>query len=86
MNRVKEEILEVSLNRKIKEKKGQIFLSERERKILKYLQTNPRTNIFEIQEMFNISREMANRVIKLLLEQDLIARRGKGKATYYELV
>ena len=86
MNRVKEEVLELSLDRKIKEEKGQIFLNERQRKILKYLQTNPRINISDIQNMFNISREMANRVIKILIDQDLIARRGKGKATYYELV
>jgi len=36
--------------------------------------------------MFDISREMANRVIRVLLEQGLIARRGQGRATYYELL
>jgi ATP-dependent DNA helicase RecG len=55
-------------------------------RILKHLQTNPRITISEIQEMFDISREMANRIIKVLLEQDLIARKGRGKATYYELL
>jgi len=86
MNRVKDAVLELSFDRRAKEKRGQIFLDERQRKVLKHLQTNSRISISEIQEMFNISREMANRVIRVLLEQDLIARRGRGKATYYELL
>jgi len=86
MNRVKGAVLELSFDRRVKEKKGQIFLDERQRKVLKHLQTNPRINISEVQEMFDISREMANRVIRVLLEQGLIARRGQGRATYYELL
>jgi Fic family protein len=86
MNRVKDAVLELSFDRRAKEQKGQIFLNERQMKILKHLQTNPRISISEIQEMFNVSREMANRIIKVLLEQDLITRRGRGKATYYELL
>lgn len=35
--------------------------------------------------MFDISREMANRIIRPLLENGLIARQGKSRATYYEL-
>ena len=85
MNRVKEAILELSFDRRAKEKRGQIFLDERQMSILKHLQTNPRISISEIQKMFNISREMANRIIRVLLEQNLIVRRGRGKATYYEL-
>ena len=86
MNRVKQTVLEFSYDRKLKEKKGQIFLDKRQMKILKHLQTNPRISISEIQEMFNISREMANRIIKVLLEQNLITRKGRGRATYYELL
>ena len=86
MNRVKDAVLELSYDRRLKEKRGQIFLKGREMKILRHLQTNPRISINEVQKMFNISREMANRVIRVLLKQDLIARRGRGKATYYELL
>ncbi|MCK4447787.1 MAG: Fic family protein, partial [Candidatus Marinimicrobia bacterium] len=86
INRVKDAVLELSYDRRLKEKRGQIFLKGREMKILRHLQTNPRISINEVQKMFNISREMANRVIRILLKQDLIAMKGRGKATYYELL
>ena len=60
-------------------------LDDRQMKILRYLQTNPRITISQIQEMFNITRDTANRILKLLLDSKLINRKGKGKATYYSL-
>jgi len=86
MNKVKDTVLQLSLDRRLKDKRGQVFLNERQIKILRYLQTNPRINSSEIQKMFNISREMVNRIIRVLIEQGLIVRAGKGKATYYELI
>jgi ATP-dependent DNA helicase RecG len=53
--------------------------------ILKYLQTNPRITISEIQKMFDISRDTANHDLKALIENTLVRRKGKGRATYYEL-
>lgn len=85
MRRVKRVITDLSLDQRLKEAKGQIYLDDRQMVILKYLQTNPRITISEIKSMFSISREMANRVIRPLLENGLIARQGKGRATYYEL-
>jgi Fic family protein len=35
--------------------------------------------------MFDISRDTANRELKLLLENKLVKRIGKGRAIYYEL-
>lgn len=85
MGRVKKAILDFSLDRRLKEAKGQIYLDDRQMAILKHLQTNARITISEVQSMFGISREMANRLIRPLLENGLIARQGKGRATYYEL-
>ena len=85
MGRVKKAILDLSLDRRLKEAKGQIYLDDRQMTILKHLQTNSRITISEIQSMFGISREMANRVIRPLLENGLVARQGKGRVTYYEL-
>ncbi|MBU4313987.1 MAG: Fic family protein [Actinobacteria bacterium] len=86
MNKVKDTVLQLSHDRRLKDKRGQVFLNERQIKILKYLQVNPRINSSEIQKMFNVSRETANRIIRVLIEQDLIVRAGRGKATYYELL
>jgi len=85
MGRVKKAILDLSLDRRVKEAKGPIYLDDRQMAILKHLQTNARITISEVQSMFGISREMANRLIRPLLENNLIARQGKGRATYYEL-
>ena len=85
MGKVKQAILDLSLDRRLKEQKGQIYLNDRQMKVLKHLQTNAKVTISEIQKMFDISRDTANRDLKLLLENELVRRRGKGKATYYEL-
>jgi Fic family protein len=85
MDRVKRAILDLSLDRRLKEAKGPIYLDDRQMAILKYLQTNSRITISEVQSMFGISREMANRLIRPLLENGLLARQGKGRATHYEL-
>ena len=85
MGRVKQAILDMSVDRRLKERRGQIYLNDRQMKILKYLQTNPRITISEIQKMFDISRDTANRDLKLLLENELVKRIGKGRAIFYEL-
>ena len=85
MGRVKQAILDMSVDRRLKEQKGQIYLNDRQIRILRHLQTNPRITIREIQNIFDISRETANHDLKQLLENELVKRIGKGRATYYEL-
>ena len=87
MGRVKQAILDLSVDLRLKEQRGQIYLNDRQMKILKYLQTNPRITISEIQKMFDkkISRDTANRDLKPLLENKVVKRIGKGRAIYYEL-
>jgi len=85
MGRVKQAILDLSLDRRLKEQRGQLYLNDRQMQLLKYLQTKPRITIREIQKMFDISRDTANRDLKPLLENTLVQRRGKGRASYYEL-
>lgn len=53
-------------------------------KILKHLQTNPRITTSDIWEMFGISRDTANRDLKLLLENNLVRRRGEARAIFHE--
>ena len=43
-------------------------------------------NSSEIQKVFYVSRETVNRIIRVLLEKNLVRRSGRGKATYYELL
>jgi Fic family protein len=85
MGRVKQAILDLSLDRRLKEQKGQMYLDDRQMRIIKHLQTNPRLTIAEVQGMFGVTRDTANRYLKPLIESGLVIRRGKGKATYYQL-
>lgn len=85
MGKVKQAILDLSLDRRLKDQKGQIYLDDRQMEILKYLQTNPRITSGVIQEMFGLSRGGVNIILKPLLDHELIRKEGKGKATHYML-
>ena len=85
MGRVKEAILELSFDRRVKEKKGQIFLNERQRKVLKYLQTNLKITTNEYQNMFNVSERTARSHLNELVKLDLIKPVGPQKGRYYVL-
>ncbi len=83
ISRVKEKVLRLSIERKKKEKIGQIALTERQMKILEYIQRNGRITSGEIQKMFKISRQAAHKEIKKLISIDVIEAKGSGKAIYY---
>jgi len=85
MNRVKGAVLELSFDKMVKEKKGQIFLSERQREVLKYLQTNLKITTKEYQDMFNVSERTARGHLNELVKLDLIKPVGSQKGRYYVL-
>lgn len=86
MNRVKAAVLELSFDKRVKEKKGQIFLNERQRKVLKYLQTNLKITTETYQKMFNVSERTARNHLNELVKLDLIKPVGPQKGRYYVLV
>ena len=83
--RVKERVLQLSLERQKQREKGQIALTERQMKIVEFIQRNGQISSGDIQKTFKISRQAAYKEIKKLIEQDIIERRGSGKAIYYVL-
>ena len=54
-------------------------------KIIELIQKNGQISSGDIQKTFKISRQAAYKVIKKLIELDIIERRGSGKAIYYVL-
>jgi len=60
-------------------------LNEQERKIIEHIRVNKRITSSEIQQMFNVSRVMANRYMKRLQNLSIIERKGTGKAVYYTI-
>ena len=83
--RVKEKVLQLSLERQKQREKGQIALTERQMKIVEFIQRNGQISSGDIQKTFKISRQAAYKEIKKLIEQDILEMRGSGKAIYYVL-
>jgi len=83
--RVKEKVLQLSLERQKQREKGQIALTERQMKIVEFIQRNGQISSGDIQKTFKLSRQAAYKEIKKLIELDIIERRGSGKAIYYVL-
>lgn len=86
MGKVKNAILEFSLDRRMKKAKGQIYLNDRQMEVLRYLQTHPRITNQECREILGLSDEGVRKELQVLLENGLIERRGRGRSTHYVLV
>lgn len=85
INAVKERVVRLSSERLRKAKKGQIALNERQMRIVEWILQNGKITSEDIQKMFKISRQAAHKIIKELVDLDVIEPNGKGKATYYAL-
>jgi len=85
MNRVKDTVLQLSHDRRLKDKRGQIFLNEKQIKILKYLRTGLKITTKECQDMFDVSERTARNYLNELVKKDLIKPVGPQKGRYYVL-
>jgi Fic family protein len=85
ITKVKEKVLQLSVEKQKRQKKGQITLSENQMRIIENIHRNARITSGEIQEMFKISRQAAHKELKKLIDLDIIQQKGTGKATYYIL-
>lgn len=85
MNRVKDTVLQLSHDRRLKDKRGQIFLNEKQIRILKYLQTGLKITTKECQDIFNVSERTARNYLNELVKKDLIKPVGPQKGRYYIL-
>jgi ATP-dependent DNA helicase RecG len=61
-------------------------LLDKEKEVLFFMIQNKKINSTKLQKLFGVSREMANRYFKRLIDRKLIIRKGIGKSTYYVLV
>ena len=83
LTKVKEKVLQLSLEKHKKDAKGQLALTEKQTKVIEHMISNGRITSGEIQKMFKISRPAAYKEIKKLIEQNLIEPKGTGRAIYY---
>jgi len=81
--KVKERVLQLSIEKGRIERKGQIALNERQMKIIEFIQSNGRITSADIQKMFKISRQAAYKEIRKLLQLEIVEQQGSGKGIFY---
>ena len=86
-NRIKDRVLKLSRDVKIKEAVGgQIAISERQEHIIEHLQNFGRLANSEFSKLFpDLSEDTVLREISDLIKKNIIVKRGKTKAARYEL-
>ncbi len=83
ITRVKERVLQLSIEKHKKDTKGQIALTEKQMQILEFIMKNGKITSGDLQKMFDISRQAIHKEIKKMMALELIESKGKGKAIYY---
>lgn len=85
--RIKNKVLKISRDQKIKKSIGQIYLSERQERIIEYIQEVGRLQNQDFRKVLpDVSEDTVLRDIKELLKKKVIHKRGTTKASYYELL
>jgi len=82
---VKERIVRLSSKRLRKAKGKQIALTERQMKIIEFINQNGKISNRDVREMFKLSDEGALKEIKKLLNLEIIRSEAKGRALHYIL-
>lgn len=84
--KVKEKVLRLSGDARLREKVGQLALSERQVKIMEYLQNYGRISNSEWQSLLpDVSDDTILRDMKFLISKNLIRKKGHTKASIYIL-
>ncbi|MBI4690532.1 MAG: Fic family protein [Nitrospirae bacterium] len=82
---VKESVVRLSSERLRKAEKGQIALTERQMKIVEFINKNGRITNRDVRDMFKISDEAVRKEIAKLTKPGVLKAKGKGRGVYYVL-
>lgn len=85
MEAVKEQVIRLSSERLRRAKKGQIALTEKQMRIVEFVNRNGGISAAEVAGMFNFSRQAALKELRKLVKQHVLKPSGKAKATRYLL-
>jgi len=83
---VKERIVRLSSKRQRKAKGKQIALTERQMRIIEFINQNGKITNRDVREMFKLSNRAALDEINKLIELQLLKPEGKGRALHYILL
>jgi len=84
--RVKERVLQLSIEKRKQKQKGQIALTERQMKIVDFIQRDGRITAGDVADMFKITRQAALKELSKLVEIGVIELKGKGRGAHYVLI
>jgi Fic family protein len=82
---VKEKVIRLSSERLRRTKKGQIALTERQMRIVEFINQNGKITNKDIRSIFKISPQAAHKEVTKLVKLDVIKRAGKGRSLSYQL-
>ena len=87
LTRIKEKVRELSVDIKMKQRMGkQIALSERQMKLMEYLNSNGEMSMKEAKGVLSmVSEDTILRELKDLMEKEVIIKRGSTKSARYVL-
>ncbi|MFA7683840.1 MAG: Fic family protein [Syntrophales bacterium] len=80
---VRERVARLSVERVRTKKKGQIALTERQMRIVEYINKNGRITVGDAATLFKISRQAALKEIGKLVALEIIRREGLARGSYY---
>ena len=86
MQKIKTLVLSHSRDRALRDKIGQIELSERQLEILSYVEENRQITNRELQELAQLSNVSAHKELMTLVGSGVLKKEGKGRATHYVLI
>ncbi len=82
---VKERVARLSSERLRKTKRGQIALTERQMRIIEFINQHGRITSGNIAEMFNISRQASLKEINKLVALKVVTLIGKGRGSHFTI-
>lgn len=85
INAVKERVIRLSSERLRKAKRGQIALTERQMRIVEFINQNGKITIGDISKMFRITRQAALKEVSKLVDLGVVRLNGKGRGAHYTL-
>ncbi len=84
LGRVKERVLEMSRDHRLREEIGQVALTDRQEEILKFIEENGQIKNQDWRELFpNISDDTILRDLKDMIDKGIVKKEGKTKAARY---
>lgn len=82
---VKERVIRLSSERLRRTKQGQIALTEKQMRIVEFINQNGRITNRNVREIFKISSQAAHKELTNLVQLDVIRPVGKGRSLAYQL-